>query len=146
MSKIPMKNLRSGDVFEKDGRVEAAIDITASGYVWVTRPEYYRSDAVYGYTSAALVPIEDTEVELIKNLNEPSLTLRDILPEYPLRNIEVRTYDPDGEDMLFGFCHWTGTELVSGDGDSYYLDDPIAKYEFDEQTRSLTYWFKGVWL
>lgn len=63
-----------------------------------------------------------------------------------LRNIEVRTYDPDGEDMLFGFCHWTGVELVSGDGDSYYLDDPITKYEFDEQTHSLTYWFKGVWL
>ena len=77
---------------------------------------------------------------------KPNLTLRDILPEHPLKNIEVRTYGTDGEDMLFGFCHWTGTELVSGDGDSYYIDDPVIKYEFDEQTRSLTYWFKGVWL
>ena len=50
------------------------------------------------------------------------MKLKDILPSYPINNIEVRTNDPFGDDMLFGFCHWTGTELISGDGDNYYLN------------------------
>lgn len=74
------------------------------------------------------------------------MKLKDILPGYPLRNIEVRTNDPDGEDMLFGYCHWTGTELVSGDGDNYYLNEEISKYEFDEEKRELTYWIVSKWI
>ena len=74
------------------------------------------------------------------------MTLKDILPDYPLRNIEVRTNDPDGEDMLFGYCHWTGTELISGDGDNYYLNEEISKYEFDEEKRELTYWIVSKWI
>lgn len=73
------------------------------------------------------------------------MKVRDILPDYPLKNIEVRTNDPFGEDMLFGFCHWTGVTLVSGDGDSYYLDEEITKYEFDEENRQLTYWIYSEW-
>ena len=73
------------------------------------------------------------------------MKLRDILPDYPLKNIEVRTNDPWGEDMLFGLCHWTGVTLVSGDGDSYYLDEEITKYEFDEENRQLTYWIYSKW-
>lgn len=74
------------------------------------------------------------------------MKLKDILPDYPLRNIEVRTNDPDGEDMLFGYCHWTGTELISGDGDNYYLNEEISKYEFDEEKRELTYWIVSKWI
>ena len=73
------------------------------------------------------------------------MKLRDILPSYPLKYIEVRTNDPYGEDMLFGFCHWTGETLVSGDGDNYYLDEEIAEYEFDEEAGKLTYWFESIW-
>ena len=57
------------------------------------------------------------------------MKLKDILPNYPLENIEVRTNNPFGEDMLFGFCSWTVTDLISEDGDSYYLDEEIVKYE-----------------
>jgi hypothetical protein len=72
--------------------------------------------------------------------------LKDILPSYPLRNIEVRTYDPFGDDTLFGYCHWTGTELISGDGDNYYLDEVVLKYEFDEDKKHFTYWFESEWI
>ena len=74
------------------------------------------------------------------------MKLRDILPSYPLQNIQVRTNDSFGDDMLFGYCHWTGSELVSGDGDSYYLDEEIVKYEFDEENGELTYWIYSEWM
>lgn len=71
------------------------------------------------------------------------MKLKDILPSYPINNIEVRTNDPDGDDMLFGYCHWTGTELISGDGDNYYLNEEISNYEFDGE--HLTYWIISKW-
>ena len=46
--------------------------------------------------------------------------------------------------MLFGFCHWTGTELISGDGDNYYLNEEILKYEFGGE--HLTYWIVSKWI
>ena len=72
------------------------------------------------------------------------MKLKDILPSYAINNIEVRTNDPFCDDMLFGFCHWTGTELISGDGDNYYLDEEISKYEFDGA--HLTYWIISEWM
>ena len=68
----------------------------------------------------------------------------DLLDKTPIELITVRTYDPDGEDMLFGYCSWDGEKLISIDGDTYYLDDEIDKYEFDGN--NLTYWIKGEWL
>lgn len=73
------------------------------------------------------------------------MKLKDILPNYPLENIEVRTNNPFGEDMLFGFCSWTVTDLISEDGDSYYLDEEIVKYEFDEKNKELIYWIVSEW-
>lgn len=73
------------------------------------------------------------------------MIVKDILPDYPVKDIQVRTNDPFGEDMLFGYCHWTGIELISGDGDSYYLDDEISKYEFDKETGELIYWIISEW-
>ena len=71
------------------------------------------------------------------------MKLKDILPDHYI-NIQVRTYDPWGDDMLFGYCHWTGAELVSDDGDIYLIEDDILKYEFDEY--GLTYWFESKWI
>ena len=71
------------------------------------------------------------------------MKLKDILPDHHI-DIQVRTTDPFGKDMLFGFCHWTGTELVSNDGDSYYIDEEISKYKFDKY--GLTYWFESEWI
>ena len=73
------------------------------------------------------------------------MKVKDILPAYPLNDIMVRTNDPWGGDMLFGHCHWTGTELISGDGDNYYLDDEISKYEFDKENQKLVYWIISEW-
>lgn len=73
------------------------------------------------------------------------MKLRDILPDYPIEDISVRTNDPWGDDMLFGYCHWTGTELISGDGDNYYLDDEISKYMFDLEKKRLVYWIESEW-
>lgn len=83
--------------------------------------------------------------EILKQ-NEKSVTrLKDILPNYPINNIEVRTNDPFGEDMLFGYCHWTGTELVSADGDYYSVDEVITKYKLNEEKHKLTYWILSEW-
>jgi hypothetical protein len=72
------------------------------------------------------------------------MKLKDILPEQPVERIMVRTYGPDGEDMLFGYCMWTGSELISGDGDSYSIEEEIVKYAFDEY--GLIYWFESEWI
>ena len=74
------------------------------------------------------------------------MIVKDILPDYAVNNIQVRTTDPYGNDILFGYCHWTGTELISGDGDSYYLDEEISKYEFDKVNNKLTYWIISEWI
>lgn len=74
------------------------------------------------------------------------MKLKDILPNHPIDTIMVRTNDPYSGDTLFGYCHWTGTELVSDDGDSYYIDDEIYKYEFNEDKTFLTYWFMSNWM
>ena len=77
------------------------------------------------------------------------MKVRDILLNYHPVKIEVRTNTPDDaldEDMLFGFCHWTGTELVSDDGDDYYLDEEIYEWEYDENNNLLTYWIVSEWI
>ena len=48
------------------------------------------------------------------------------------------------EDMLFGYAVWTGEELVSGDGDNYYLGDVVEKYEWDGDM-DLTIWIEVTW-
>ena len=73
------------------------------------------------------------------------MKVRDILPNYPLKRIEVRTNGPFGEDMLFGYCYWTGSTLLSLDGDNYYLGETVTKYEFDEMAGKLVYWIKSFW-
>lgn len=71
------------------------------------------------------------------------MKLKDILPDHYI-NIQARTADPWGDDMLFGYCHWTGKELVSDDGDSYSIEEEIVKYEFDDY--GLAYWFESEWI
>lgn len=73
------------------------------------------------------------------------MKVKDILPEYPLNNITVRMNDPWEDNMLFGYCAWDGKNLISLDGDSYYLDEEIVKYEYDA-VGNLTYWISGQWI
>lgn len=72
----------------------------------------------------------------LKNLLTPGIAL----------TIEYRCNEPKefGGDMLFGHCYWDGEELISGDGDSYYLDDEIEKFELREPGY-ITVWIEVEW-
>lgn len=76
------------------------------------------------------------------------MKVKDILPSYPLEKIMVRTNDPLKEDydgILFGYVSWNGKELISLDGDNYYLEDEIYRWTW-ENDDSLTYWIKSNWV
>ena len=72
------------------------------------------------------------------------MKLKDLLSNNII-TIEVRTFDPDGDDMLFGHCRWNGKELVSLDGDTYSVEDEVYKFKFDNPSE-LTYWFESEWI
>ena len=73
-------------------------------------------------------------------------TLRELLPQTPIHNIMVRTNDPYGGDMLFGYCEWDGKNLVSLDGDDYSLDEPVMKHEFHPgEINEMVYWIHSEW-
>lgn len=76
----------------------------------------------------------------------PTITVRDILPEWPVSLIMVRTNDPYGGDMLYGYCRWDGERLISLDGDCYSLDEPVTKYEWSWDTCGLVYWIHSEWM
>ena len=73
--------------------------------------------------------------------------LKDLLPKGKKIKIQYRCNAPkmdDEEDMLFGYAIWTGEELVSGDGDNYYLGDVVERYEWDSDM-DLTRWSEVTW-
>lgn len=74
------------------------------------------------------------------------MKVRDILPDRPLDQIMVRTNSPiEGKEcILFGYCAWDGTKLISLDGDFYSLDEEIYKYEWQEDY-GLVYWIHSEW-
>ena len=84
------------------------------------------------------------------------MTLRDILAGRPGDvKITERTDYPDWmadelsekkmtDGMFTGFCVWDGENLISGDGDSYSLDEIVDRYEWEEDG-SLTYWYRSYW-
>ena len=77
------------------------------------------------------------------------LYLQNLLPKGRRVAIEYRCNSPKGwqdveEDFLFGYAIWTGEELISGDGDNYYLNDVIEKYKWDSDM-DLTIWIGVEW-
>lgn len=82
------------------------------------------------------------------------MTLKDILPSYPIDRIMVRTNYPDEVDelskaerslgMLFGYCAWDGENLESLDGDTYSVNMEIEKYEVSDH--GLVVWFLSDWV
>ena len=77
------------------------------------------------------------------------LYLRDLLPAGKKVKVEYRCDGPvdeygDTEDMLFGFAIWNGEELISGDGDNYYLGDVVDRYEWESE-EDLTIWIVVSW-
>ena len=71
------------------------------------------------------------------------LRLRDLLSKDRPFDIKYRCNAPKcdyEDDMLFGYCHWDGKELISCDGDNYYLNDIIERYQCD--CKHLTVWIE----
>lgn len=61
-----MCDLKTGDVFVRDGFTYVAIADPYYGTVWVTKPEFINEEGVYSYTSAALLQYEpEDEAEVI---------------------------------------------------------------------------------
>ena len=125
------------DLYEEDGHVFGIELDLFNGHTSF----YYKNDRFFEY-------LNDDIYEAIDQYNtmlpKDNLTLKDILPNNPV-DITVRTNDPFGKDMLVGYCHWTGTELISGDGDSYSIDDEVSEYLFDDYGYRLVYWFNSKW-
>lgn len=80
-------------------------------------------------------------------MNMGLCTVREILPDYPVNSIMVRTNHPfydDENGLLVGYCSWDGESLIPLDGDIYRLDEIVYKYEWEEDG-SLTYWILSNW-
>ena len=61
-------------------------------------------------------------------------------------DIEFRCNSPvsEEEDMLMGHAYWNGEELISKDGDNYYLNDFVYAYEWLNDLY-LTVWIEVKW-
>lgn len=80
------------------------------------------------------------------------MTVKDALDYYTgLNDISImyRTFGPNREDLFAGYCRYTGGELISEDGDSYYLSDVICdhKLEYDNDNNPyLIVWYESEWM
>jgi outer membrane protease len=77
------------------------------------------------------------------------LYLQDLLPDGKEVKVEYRCNAPkcwqdEEEDILFGFAIWNGKELISGDGDNYYLKDVVERYKWENENY-LTIWIGVGW-
>lgn len=70
------------------------------------------------------------------------MTLKEVLPERQVY-IECRTHDVYGDDVLSGFCKWTGENLVAVGKTSYSIEDTISSYEWDGPN-NLIIWYAPV--
>jgi hypothetical protein len=73
------------------------------------------------------------------------MILKDLLTKNKPIQVMHRCNTPFPDiDTLFGYCYWNGETLESLDGDAYYLDDEIEKYEYWDDM--LVVWFKAKWI
>lgn len=67
-----MCDLKTGDVFVRDGFTYIAIADSYYGTVWVTKPEFVNENGVYSYTSADLLQYKpDDKAEVIGQDERP---------------------------------------------------------------------------
>lgn len=67
------------------------------------------------------------------------LRLEDIIHGRDFQLITYRHYLSDGKDYLVGTCKYIDGNLLSLDGETYSLKDPILKYEITNEDK-LTVW------
>ena len=67
-----MRDLKTGDVFVRDGFTYVAIADPYYGTIWVTKPEFVNEEDEYSYTSAALLQFApDDEAEFVGQDERP---------------------------------------------------------------------------
>ena len=71
------------------------------------------------------------------------MIFKDILPDHPINEIEVRIHVPGGEDLLIGFCAWDMRDLVSSDGKVYDRWWLIEDYMVTAS--GMVVWIKSTW-
>lgn len=69
-------------------------------------------------------------------MGEVPVKLKDIVAGHEYPRIMYRTNGPEGEDILFGYCAYTGGKLHSLDGDFYSLEDEIIHFFIDEENNN----------
>lgn len=72
------------------------------------------------------------------------MIFKDILPDHPIDEIEVRTLGPNGEDLYVGLCAWDTRDLISLDGDTYDRCWLIEDYE--NTIAGMTVWINPTWI
>lgn len=74
------------------------------------------------------------------------MKLKDLLMIGSPVNVTYRTFGPNGEDLLAGYCFWDGASLVSRDGDTYDVEDEINGYVWSPEKDNLTVWYESKWV
>ena len=81
------------------------------------------------------------------------MTVRDAIQEAGFEHgeVEYRTYGPTNEEIWTGSALYDGDDntLVPCDGDSYYMDDVINKFEKRSPEGSddyLVVWYESKWI
>lgn len=80
------------------------------------------------------------------------MTVKDALDYYGELNdvlIMYRTFGPNDENILAGYCRYLNGKLISEDGDSYSLDDVISDHLLDYDDNNNPYlivWYKSEWI
>lgn len=72
------------------------------------------------------------------------MKLKTLLPRRKVF-IEYRTHSASGDDVLSGFCVWTGEDLKPGDRDCYSIEDELTSYEWDGPD-NLIVWYESKWV
>jgi len=80
--------------------------------------------------------------DLVKKSGNCLIVVRTNYPSYLKHEIEPNRYN---EGMLYGCCEWYDNKLIPGDGDNYYLDWIVSKYEA-APSGHLTIWIDSDWV
>lgn len=85
-----MRDLETGDIFEREGFTYVAIADPYYGTVWATKPEYVNEEGVYSYTSALLLKFNPEDEIRIVGKDERPLKMFRRQYEYHDKSKEMR--------------------------------------------------------
>lgn len=79
------------------------------------------------------------------------MTVRDAIEftEFERGDVEYRTNGPTHDEIWVGTAFYNGETLIPYDGDSYFLDDEIDKFEIrhpEGVNDYLVVWYESTWV